>query len=131
MRLADVIVVFCVASVSAWAQDVTQGTLLRVDQQRQTAGECPLKNTSVQAEISGMMARVQVEQVFENPAREAIEAVYVFPLPHDSAVDAMTMTIGTRVIHGKIKTREEARALYEQARQAGNAAALLDQERPN
>ena len=134
MRFTDVIISCCCAGFlagAALAQDVTQGTLLRKDRNGQTVAECPLKNTSVKAEISGMMARVNVVQSFENPFHDPIEAVYVFPLPHDAAVDAMTMTIGSRVVQGKIKTREEARSLYDQARQAGNAAALLDQERPN
>ena len=43
----------------------------------------------------------------------------------------MTMLVGERTIRGKIKTREEARAIYEAARNAGYVAALLDQERPN
>ena len=43
----------------------------------------------------------------------------------------MTITIGDRVIKGKIKRKEEARAIYNAARDAGYSAALLDQERPN
>ncbi len=43
----------------------------------------------------------------------------------------MTMKIGNRTVLGKIKRREEARAIYEAARDAGYAASLLDQERPN
>ena len=52
-------------------------------------------------------------------------------LPNDAAVDDMTMTIGERVIKGEIKRREEARQIYEAAKNAGQSAALLDQERPN
>ena len=39
---------------------------------------------------------------------ERIEAVYVFPLPHEAAVDDMTMAIGSRKIVGVIKRRAEA-----------------------
>ncbi|MGH9798730.1 MAG: VIT and vWA domain-containing protein, partial [Blastocatellia bacterium] len=39
--------------------------------------------------------------------------------------------IGDRTVKGKIKRREEARAIYEAAREAGQVASLLDQERPN
>ena len=60
-----------------------------------------------------------------------MEAVYVFPLPHESAVDGMTMTVGEREIRAVIKERDEARKIFEQARNAGHTAALLDQERPN
>jgi hypothetical protein len=43
----------------------------------------------------------------------------------------MTMQTGARTVRGKIKRREEARAIYAAARDAGYAASLLDQERPN
>ena len=41
------------------------------------------------------------------------------------------MQIGDRTVHGKIKRREEARAIYEASRDKGYGAALLDPERPN
>jgi len=91
----------------------------------------PLKHTDVRAEISGSIAQVRVDQVFQNPFDRPIEAVYLFPLPRRAAVDAMEIRIGERTIHAVIKKREEARALYNQARRSGQTAALLDQERPN
>jgi Ca-activated chloride channel family protein len=77
------------------------------------------------------MARVTVVQEIQNTAPDKIEAVYVFPLPHMAAVDRMDMYVGDRHIKGDIKRREEARAIYDAARDAGKMAALLDQERPN
>lgn len=94
-------------------------------------GECPLKRTDVRAGISGFMARVTVTQIFSNDAPDKIEAVYVFPLPEQAAVDDMTIQVGDRTIRSLIKKREEAQAIYSQARQQGHLAALLDQERPN
>ncbi|HWB10669.1 MAG TPA: VIT domain-containing protein [Pirellulales bacterium] len=111
-------------------KDVTQGAL-RVAKPDGTVVECPLKHTEVNADISGFVARVNVKQTFHNPLKEKIEAVYVFPLPHTSAVDAMTMTVGDRRIVGLIKRRAEARKIYDQALLAGQTAALLEQERPN
>lgn len=84
-----------------------------------------LTHTDVNARISGFGARVNVVQTFNNPSKTPIEAVYTFPLPDDAAVDQM------RVIDGEIKQRDEAREIYEQAKANGQAAALLDQERPN
>ena len=95
------------------------------------SGGCPLKNTKVEAEISGFIARVDVIQEFSNPTKDTIEAIYTFPLPEDSAVDEMEMKVGDRVIVGEIHKRDEARAIYEAARQAGQVASLLDQERSN
>jgi Ca-activated chloride channel family protein len=109
---------------------VSQGAL-RILQKDGGIVECPLKHTDVQADISGFVARVKVTQTFHNPTKEKIEAVYVFPLPHEGAVDDMTMVIGERKIVGVIKRRAEARSIYEQALLAGQTAALLEQERPN
>ena len=88
-------------------------------------------DTRVDAEIAGFVADVEVHQVFSNPFTEPIEATYLFPLPDNSAVDDMVMQIGDRRIVGEIHRREEARAIYEKARDSGRTAALLDQERPN
>ena len=110
---------------------VTEGSLLIVDQQGELTHSCPLQQTDVQIEISGFLARTTVVQHFSNPLPEKIEAVYVFPLPNRAAIDDMTLTVGDRVVKGKIKRREEARVLYEAARAKGHVAGLLDQERPN
>ena len=94
-------------------------------------GACPLRHTDVAVEISGFVARVTVTQVFASRFTEPVEAIYTFPLSDRAAVDAMSMRTGERTIRGEIKRREEARRIYEAARNAGQVAALLDQERPN
>ncbi|MCP2727474.1 VIT domain-containing protein [Limnofasciculus baicalensis] len=91
----------------------------------------PLKHTEVEAKIAGNLSRVEVTQTFENPFTEALEAIYVFPLPDEAAVDNMEIKIGDRVIKGNIKKREEAQAIYEQAKRQGRTAGLLEQERDN
>jgi Ca-activated chloride channel family protein len=116
--------------VAAAERDVTQGAL-RIVQKDGGIVECPLKHTDVTADVAGFIARVRVTQTFHNPTKEKIEAVYVFPLPHEAAVDDMTMQIGERKIVGQIKRRAEARSIYEAALAAGQTTALLEQERPN
>src|SRR5215813_13260586 len=118
-------------TVEAAPRKVTQGALQVIGKDGQISAECPLKHTDVKAEITGSLARVNVTQEFQNPLNEKIEAVYVFPLPQNAAVDDMTMIVGDRTVKGKIKRREEARAIYEAARNQGQVASLLDQERPN
>lgn len=107
------------------------GSLSATDKSGKVLGNCPLKHTDVSARISGYLADVTVKQRFENPFKEPIEAVYTFPLSDTGSVDEMVMKIGTRVIRGTIKERDEARALYEAAKQRGQTASLLNQERPN
>ena len=111
--------------------DITEGTLVRLDRDGRPVDLCPLKHTDVNGQISGFLARVSVTQEFVNTSREAIEAVYKFPLPSDAAVDDMEMVIGKRTIKGLIKEKQEARKMFEDARNSGRTAALLDQERPN
>lgn len=91
----------------------------------------PLEHTDVQARITGYIASVEVLQRFSNPFEETIEAEYVFPLPHDAAVNDFLMVVGERRIRGIIREKEEAREIYEEARQRGHVASLLEQERPN
>ncbi len=91
----------------------------------------PLQHTEVTAHVAGFVASVEVEQRFGNPFARPIEAVYVFPLPHGAAVHAFSMEVGRRTIRGEVRRRAEARELYEQAREEGRTAALLDQERDN
>ena len=91
----------------------------------------PLKHTDVKGQISGYIATVNVTQQFHNPYDEKIEAVYVFPLPQNAAINEFIMTIGDRRIRGIIRERKEAERIYQQARAQGHVASLLTQERPN
>ncbi|HEX8398369.1 MAG TPA: TonB family protein [Pyrinomonadaceae bacterium] len=109
----------------------TEGTLRAVAEDGKLLGDCPLKHTDVKAEISGFLARVRVRQEFENNFADKIEAVYVFPLSQNAAVDQMTMRVGERTIAGRIMKKEEAKQVYETAKTEGKTAALLDQNRPN
>jgi Ca-activated chloride channel family protein len=110
---------------------VTSGTLLW-----RVAGEgelvpAPALDTHVNLRLTGMVARATVRQEFTNPAAAWAEGVYVFPLPEDAAVDHLRMRVGDRVIEGQIRERAAAKAEYEQAKQQGRRASLVEQERPN
>ena len=91
----------------------------------------PRVRTEVSMRVTGMVARVKVEQQFTNPTAEWQEGVYVFPLPEKAAVDHLSMHVGERVIEGQIRERGEARKVYEQAKQEGRKATLVEQQRPN
>lgn len=91
----------------------------------------PLKHTNVNGEIIGYIATVEVTQQFHNPYNEKIEAVYVFPLPQNAAINEFIMTIGDRRIRGIIRERAAAERIYQQAKSQGYTASLLTQERPN
>lgn len=91
----------------------------------------PLEETRAQVDVVGVIARVRVTQTFRNDGQRPIEAIYVFPASTRAAVHGMRVRIADRTIEARIERRAEARAQYEQARQEGKRAALLEQERPN
>ena len=130
VTLATVVLLPNQSTVSA-ASNETAGSLGILGKDGSIRGTCPLRHTEVRGAISGFLARVNVTQKFENMATQKIEAVYSFPLPENAAVDDMTIQIGARTVRGVIRKKEDARAIYEQAKQTGHVAALLDQERPN
>lgn len=107
------------------------GELIAMSTTGKPLGKCPLSHTDVTAQISGYMARVHVKQSFQNPFNDKIEATYTFPLSDTGAVDSMVMRVGNRTIKGQIKTRDDARKIYDDAKNAGHVASLLDQERAN
>lgn len=131
MRKVVFLLWIVVFSAASFGQEISEGSLFAVGKTGKELGACPLKSTVVKTDISGFLARVRVRQEFENGFTVPIEAVYTFPLSQNGAVDDMTMTVGERVIRGKILKREEARAVYEAAKSEGKTASLLDQERPN
>jgi Ca-activated chloride channel family protein len=120
------------ATPAAAQEDVPgSGALMAVLPGREAQVPVPLKHTDVQVGISAYVATVDVTQQFHNPHDEKIEAVYVFPLPENAAVNEFVMTVGERRIVGLIRERREAERIYAEARAAGYVASLLTQERPN
>ena len=91
----------------------------------------PLKSTDVKVRISGVIANVEVRQVYINRGGTPINGQYLFPGSTRAAVHGMTMTVGERVIKAKIKEKEMARKTYEAAKMQGKATSLLEQHRPN
>lgn len=87
--------------------------------------------TTADIQISGMVARVRYKQVFKNDSDDWREAVYVFPLAENAAVNDMEMRIGDRLIRSQIKEKAEAKKIYEKAKSEGRKAALTEQQRPN
>ncbi|MCA9705388.1 MAG: TonB-dependent receptor [Myxococcales bacterium] len=121
-----------------WTGQATPGRIYaytspgRLPELRDAKGHpLPLRHTGVRAELRGHIAAVKVRQRFHNPSDHPIEVVYTFPLPENSAVFDMRMTVGSRVIEAEIMRREQARQTFEEARDDGHTASLLEQERPN
>jgi len=91
----------------------------------------PLEGVEVRGALIGRSARVKVKQHFKNNESKAVEAIYKFPLPENSAVCGFRATIGDRVWEGQIEERDKAFDQYDEALARGYGAYLLDEERPN
>ena len=107
------------------------GSLLLQATQAGQYVEAPRLATDVDIDVNGPTARAVLTQAFENPSDHWVEALYVFPLPEDSAVYSLKMIVGNRVVVADIKEKQAARAIYEKARRQGKKAALVEQQRPN
>ncbi len=111
--------------------EVKSGTLLLKSSEAGRYIEATRVATDVDIIVSGPTARARITQIFTNPSNGWVEAVYAYPLPEESAVHALKMVVGKRVIIGDIKEKKEAKAIYETAKAAGQKASLVEQERPN
>ncbi len=88
------------------------------------------QNSDYHVEVNGLLARVSFSQTFINTSELFLEAIYLFPLMDDAAVDHMVMAIGGRRIVGKIKEKQLAKKMYQHAKQQGKKASLVSQHRP-
>jgi Ca-activated chloride channel family protein len=89
----------------------------------------PLRATSIRVDARGGLARVAIEQRFENTHAETLAVSYRMPLPADGAVSGYAFRIGERRIVGEVDRRSAARERFEQAIVDGRRAALVEQER--
>ena len=117
--------------IFATPNEATTGSLLLEGSDEGRFVEAPRLGTDVELVVSGPTIRARLTQVFHNPTKGWVEGVYVYPLPEGAAVDAMTMVIGERIVVADIKKRDEAKAIYDEAKAAGKKAALVEQQRPN
>ena len=111
--------------------DIKEGMLLIESETGGYYNIIPNLHTNVHIDVSGMVLSATVDQVFTNDSTEPIEAVYVFPLPPNAAVNNMTMIINDRIIQGTVKEKVKAKEVYKKARSEGKRASLTVQERPN
>jgi len=89
----------------------------------------PLVSATLRGTARGGIARLVLEQRFENRHAETLHVTYRMPLPADGAVSGYAFVIAGRTIVGRVQRRREAREQFERAVAAGHTAALLEQDR--
>ncbi|MFZ5829012.1 MAG: VIT domain-containing protein [Planctomycetota bacterium] len=85
-----------------------------------------VKSVEVQGRLTGQVAQVEVAQTFENTGSRQLEAVFVFPLPYDGAVDRMTLMVDGKEYPAKLLDAKEARRIYENIVRKNRDPALLE-----
>ena len=129
-RRAALWALFALASGLAFGAEPGTGQLRMLDESGQTHDIASL-DTRVDYRVNGLVAEVSVRQSFRNDASSWLQGQYLLPLPDDAAVFALTVHIGERVIEGEIREKEAAQKIFEQARDSGQRAALVENDGAN
>ncbi|RJR32374.1 MAG: VWA domain-containing protein [Desulfobacteraceae bacterium] len=112
-------------------KDKTLSPFFFVQGEESSVDSFPLKETSVEATVNGVIAEVKVIQRYLNQGSTPINARYVFPASTRATVHGMNMIIGERSVEAAIRERETAKRAFSDARKQGKSASLLEQQRPN
>jgi len=74
----------------------------------------PIKSIKVDAKIAGQVATTHVEQVFRNDTDATLEGTYFFPIPETASITEFAIWDGDRRLVGEVRSREEARRIYDE-----------------
>jgi len=74
----------------------------------------PVKSIKIGTKISSQVATTHVEQVFRNDTGATLEGTYLFPIPESASVAEFAIWDGDRRLVGEVRTREEARRIYDE-----------------
>lgn len=88
--------------------------------------EYQVKELTIQARVTDQAARVQVSQTFKNHSNGVIQAQFLFPLPHDGAIDSLTLMVDGEEWQGRMLPADEARTIYEDIVRRMRDPALLE-----
>lgn len=72
-----------------------------------------VQKLEIDASIRDQVAQTRVSQTFVNTCSQVIQAIFVFPLPRDGAIESMTFLVDGKEIPGKILPADEAKRIYE------------------
>jgi Ca-activated chloride channel family protein len=88
----------------------------------------PLKVKSIKftTKITDQVAVTHVEQIFENDTPFVLEGVYFFPLPDNVSITEFAMWDGTNRLVGEVRSRDEARRIYDSIVRSRRDPALLE-----
>jgi Ca-activated chloride channel homolog len=74
----------------------------------------PIKSIKIDTRILSQVATTHVEQVFRNDTDATLEGTYFFPIPDEAAITEFAIWDGDRRLVGEVRSREEARRIYDE-----------------
>ena len=82
--------------------------------------------TTVTARVTGRVARVEVEEWFQNRGGALLEGDYYYPLPGEGAFADLSLWQGDKELKGETMDAERARAIYEEIVRRRRDPALVE-----
>jgi hypothetical protein len=73
----------------------------------------PVKSIKLDTKIEGQVATTHVEQVFRNDTNMTLEGTYFFPIPETASVVEFSIWENGKKLVGEVRSREEARRIYD------------------
>jgi len=74
----------------------------------------PIKSIKIDTKISSQVATTHVEQVFRNDTGATLEGTYLFRIPESASIVEFAIWDGDRRLVGEVRSREEARRIYDE-----------------
>src|SRR5918994_215212 len=74
----------------------------------------PVKSIKIDTRITSQVATTHVEQVFRNDTNATLEGIYFFPIPEQASITEFAIWEGDRRLVGEVRSREEARRIYDE-----------------
>jgi Ca-activated chloride channel homolog len=124
------IVLFSLSALSVANSEIGVGEIQFSNQNNQPV-EAILLNAKAHINVTGLSARVSINQTYKNTSNDWVEAIYLLPLPENAAIDTLRIKTKGSVIEGVIKEKQKAQKIYQKAKQEGRKTALVNSERPN
>ncbi|KAG9280765.1 von Willebrand factor A domain-containing protein 5A-like isoform X9 [Astyanax mexicanus] len=87
----------------------------------------PLKSIEVDLQVQGHVATVSSTLQYTNEEQSPLEALFVFPLPAESALCHFSAKIGDQETVAKVQEKEKAKDEYDDAIASGQQAFLLEE----
>src|SRR2546421_11505910 len=91
----------------------------------------PVKSITIDTKISAQVATTHVEQVFRNDTDATLEGTYFFPIPEAASVAEFAIWNGDQRLVGEVRSRDEARRIYDEIVRRMRDPGLLEYAGPN